>query len=133
MAGTTPRMATTPLNTPRYTAYNTNPRHTTTKARLAPSPTKNGEGAGHKAKDRVTPEEGDLEGVGEWTAGSNQSIGSRRPRRTNHGIHCAPKADAPSSCMPTPTPFAVQGLHEQPRRRLQEGNVTVVPPSPGQT
>jgi hypothetical protein len=28
------KMATTPLNTPRYTAYNANPRHKTTKAAI---------------------------------------------------------------------------------------------------
>jgi hypothetical protein len=40
-------------------AYNANPRHMTTKTRLALPPPKNSEGQGTEPKDRVTLEDGD--------------------------------------------------------------------------
>jgi hypothetical protein len=50
-------------------------------------------------------------------------------KELHHGVHCAPEAHALSRCQRRLHP-PIEGLHEPPRRRLQEGNDIMMPPSP---
>jgi hypothetical protein len=133
------------IQTRRHMAYNTIRNNRTMKTLLAPSPTTNGGEEIHRAPKRRHDRrrklrEPTLPRMAQLTqlptlkrlrvarvSSGTEPTGRSRLRSASDGVHCAPKALAQGSAN-LDSIVPLQGLHQQPRQRLQGGDDTVMSP-----